>query len=178
MSKVWLTTRGGDKGETALCSGERVPKDSPRVETYGTLDECQAALGLARALCCSEELRQEILRIEDHLSLVMGYFAECPGMDEPDPAFLDEVVEKVRGIVGETFAFVRPGDSASGAALHLARTVARRAERAAVKLYRMNQLSERSYAYINRLSDAIYALSLWTDRITKDCIASPGGPSK
>lgn len=172
VTTIWLTTRGGDKGDTSLCSGERVPKDSPRVETYGTLDECQAALGLARALCCSDDIRQEIFRLEDQLSFAMGYFADCPGMEEPDPAQLDALVEKVRGIVGETFSFVRPGDSASGAALHLARTVARRAERSAVKLYRMNQLSDGAYAYINRLSDAIYALSLWTDRVNKECAAA------
>ncbi|HQF91049.1 MAG TPA: cob(I)yrinic acid a,c-diamide adenosyltransferase [Synergistaceae bacterium] len=168
MDGVWLVTRGGDKGETSLGDGERVPKDSPRVETYGTLDECQAALGLARSLCPFDDLGQEILRLEDHLGSVMGYFAAYPGMEEPDVTLLDGVVERVRGVVGDSFSFVRPGDSAPGAALHLARTVARRAERSAVKLYRMNQLSDQAYAYINRLSDAIYALSLWADKASKD----------
>ncbi len=76
---------------------------------------------------------------------------------------------KVRNIIGETFRFVRPGDSVPGAALHLARTIARRAERIAVTLHRDGEIGEAPFAWINRLSDAIYALSLWTDKTNREC---------
>lgn len=167
--EVWVTTRGGDKGLTSLGSGQRVPKDHPRVELYGTLDESQAALGMARATSCHPDIQEQLLAIENELGAVMGYLALYPGLPEPDPASLDAVVGKVREAVGSRFQFVRPGDSIPGAALHMARTIARRAERYAVKLYRENELTDNAYAYINRLSDAIYALSLWSDKLDREC---------
>ena len=169
MEKPWITTRGGDKGTTSLGDGTRVPKDHPRVNLYGTLDECQAAIGLARATCCHDEIRQELFSIEEAMGAVMGYLALYPGLPEPDPASLETIVEKVRGITGETFRFVRPGDSVPGAALHMARTIARRAERLAVALHRDREIGEAPYAWINRLSDSIYALSLWTDKVNREC---------
>ena len=169
MDEAWITTRGGDKGTTSLGNNERVPKDHPRVETYGTLDECQAHLGMARATCCDENIRKELFDLEAALGLAMGYLALYPGLPEPDPATLDAIIGRAREVVGTTFRFVRPGDSVPGAALHQARTVARRAERAAVKLFREGLLEDQAYAYINRLSDAIYALALWTDKVNRDC---------
>ncbi|GAB6280774.1 MAG: cob(I)yrinic acid a,c-diamide adenosyltransferase [Thermovirga sp.] len=169
MTKPWITTKGGDKGTTSLGDGTRVPKDHPRVNLYGTLDECQAAVGLARAYCCTEGIREDLLKIEDEMGAVMGYLALFPGLPEPDPASLENIVEKVRGIIGETFRFVRPGDSLAGAALHLARTIARRAERLAVALHRDGEIGDAPYAWINRLSDTIYALSLWTDKVNREC---------
>ncbi len=169
MDNAWLTTKGGDKGMTSLGNNERVPKDHPRVETYGTLDECQAHLGMARATACSEEIRKELFDLEANLGLVMGYLALYPGLPEPDPSSLEGIIARAGEVVGKTFHFVRPGDSVPGAALHQARTVARRAERAAVKLFREGQLTDQAYAYINRLSDAIYALALWTDKVNRDC---------
>ncbi|HOG14925.1 MAG TPA: cob(I)yrinic acid a,c-diamide adenosyltransferase [Synergistales bacterium] len=163
MEKPWITTRGGDKGTTSLGDGSRLPKDHPRVELYGTLDECQAALGLARASCCHDDIREVILRLEEELGAVMGYLALFPGLPEPEPGTLDEIVEKVRTVTGGTSRFVRPGDSVPGAALHLARTIARRAERVAVGLHRLGDIGDAPYAWLNRLSDAIYAISLWTD---------------
>lgn len=167
--EIWVTTRGGDKGLTSLGSGQRVPKDHPRVELYGTLDESQAALGMARATSCHPDIQEQLLAIENELGSVMGYLALYPDLPEPDPASLDAIVEKVHQAVGARFRFVRPGDSIPGAALHMARTIARRAERYAVKLYRENELSDNAYAYINRLSDAIYALSLWSDKLDHEC---------
>jgi cob(I)alamin adenosyltransferase len=165
--EVWITTRGGDKGTTSLGDGTRVDKDHPRVELYGTIDECQAALGLARATACSAELSQAILELETDLYGVMGYLALYPGQKKPEAEKLDAIVSRVKTIVGTRFQFVRPGDSTSGAALHMARTIARRAERTAVGLFREKALDDGSYTYINRLSDAIYALSLWTDHVCR-----------
>jgi len=163
MADKWITTKGGDKGETSLCNGTRVPKDSFVVELYGTLDECQAHIGMARATCSYPHICEELCRLEQALGPVMGFVARCESLQSPDISYLEGIIGRVRGITGETFHFVRPGDSLPGASLHVARTVARRAERVAVKLYRNKELDDHSYAYINRLSDAIYALSLWID---------------
>jgi len=169
MDKPWITTKGGDKGSTSLGDGTLVPKDHPRVNLYGTIDECQAAIGLARAHCCTPDIGDELLKIENEMGSVMGYLALFPGIPEPDPAALEGIVDKVREITGETFRFVRPGDSIAGAALHMARTIARRAERLAVALHRDGEIGDAPYAWINRLSDAIYALSLWTDKVNREC---------
>jgi len=164
-----ITTKGGDSGFTSLGNGERVPKDHPRVNLYGTLDECQAAVGMARATCCTPMIGERLLTIEREMGGVMGYLALFPGIPAPDTAGLESIVEEVGRITGHTFRFVTPGDTLPGAALHMARTVARRAERLAAGLHREGELDEKALAWINRLSDAIYALSLWTDKVNREC---------
>lgn len=159
MAKINVTTKGGDKGTTALGSGERVPKDDARVELYGTLDECQAALGLARALCRQPQTAEEICFLEDYLCGAMAYFAGCD-FPTPDPAIMENMADRLSEKIAEGFSFTLPGESVCGAALHLARTVARRAERVAAPLYRDGVLDEKSFIFLNRLSDVIYILSL------------------
>ncbi|EHM10378.1 ATP:cob(I)alamin adenosyltransferase [Thermanaerovibrio velox DSM 12556] len=167
MPDLIITTKGGDKGTTSLCNGERVPKDHPRVELYGTLDECQAHVGMARATCPYDEVADWLLKLEENMSYAMGSLAMCEDLPEPDSSLLETLVAKVTAMHKGPFRFVRPGDSVPGAALHIARTVARRAERVAVKLYRDNLISDSQYVYLNRLSDAIYALSLWVDMLAR-----------
>ena len=155
MAKLVITTKGGDKGTTSLANGERVAKDDRRVELYGTVDECQAALGMARAFCEDGKTAEDIYFIEDYLFGAMAYFAKCD-YDEPDPMILESMSDRVKdALPDETMAFVRPGDTKCGAALHLARTIARRAERAATPLFRDGEISEQSYKFLNRLSDVI-----------------------
>lgn len=167
MPDLIITTKGGDRGETSLCNGQRVPKDHPLVELYGTVDECQAHVGMARATCPFDEVAQWLLKLEENMSYAMGSLAKCDDLPEPDTALLEEIVDKVTSEHRGPFRFVRPGDSVSGAALHVARTVARRAERVAVGLYRRGEITEAQYVYLNRLSDAIYALSLWVDGLCR-----------
>lgn len=167
MAKLIITTKGGDKGTTSLANGERVAKDDRRVELYGTVDECQAALGMARAFCDDEKTAQDIYFIEDYLFGAMAYFAKCD-YDEPDPMILESMSDRVKeALPDDTMAFVRPGDTKCGSALHLARTIARRAERAATPLFREGGISEQSYRFLNRLSDVIYLLSLKVDADSK-----------
>lgn len=167
MARFNVTTKGGDSGTTSLGSGERVAKDDSRVELYGTLDECQAALGLARSTCKSEKIAKDIFFIEDYLFSAMAYFAECD-FPEPDPAIMENITERVTESIGEANMFVRPGDSQCGAALHLARTIARRAERLATPMLRDGKITEKSYKFINRLSDVIYVISLKVDEEEKN----------
>lgn len=171
MAKINITTKGGDKGTTALGTGERVPKDDRRVELYGTLDECQAALGLARAMCGSPGTAERILYIEDYLFGAMGYFACCDST-APDPQMMESMSERVSDEIKDGFNFVRPGDSACGAALHLARTIARRAERVGTALFRDGIIEEKSYIFLNRLSDLIYILSLKVGEEEKEAEAN------
>lgn len=166
MASFNVTTKTGDKGTTSLASGERVPKDDRRVELYGTLDECQSALGLARATCKYKETAEDIYFIEDYLFGAMAYFAECD-YPTPDPKVLEEITARVTESINGGISFVRPGDSQCGAALHLARTTARRAERVATPAFRDGKLDEQAYTFLNRLSDAIYVLSLKVDELEK-----------
>ncbi len=161
MARVVITTRQGDKGFTRIGDGSTLRKDDPRVETYGALDECQAALGCARAFCRSEGIRGKIHRLEEDLKFLMGYIAKYPGVELPPIKTLEEMVEEaVKSSEGREFKFLTPGENPVDAFLHLARTIARRAERWAVKLLLDGEIDLDCYTYVNRLSDAIYALVL------------------
>jgi len=162
MARLWITTKKGDKGLTSLGNGGKVPKDHPRVELYGTLDECQAAIGIARAHCDFEEISKKLLEIEDLVGTLMGHLSLFPGIQSPEYKKLEEIISSSKDFAGgRPFRFLRPGDSKVGSFLHLARTIARRAERKAVKLYRDGEIEEKCYIFINRLSDAIFALCIW-----------------
>ncbi|EFC91803.1 ATP/cobalamin adenosyltransferase [Dethiosulfovibrio peptidovorans DSM 11002] len=162
MYKMTITTKGGDKGNTSLCNGERVPKDDPRVEAYGTIDECQASIGLARSMCSFEPINENLKRLEDELYTLMGCMALCEGMEPPKTDWMEDMIKEVSSMFTEgEFQFIRPGECSVCATLHMARTIARRAERQAVRMLRSGTLPLDIFAYINRLSDAIYALILW-----------------
>lgn len=167
MGDIWITTKGGDSGETSLGDGNRIPKDHPRVEVYGALDECQAHIGMARALCDYPEISAELCLLEGELGTLMGYIALYPGLACPDIKAIERITGIVADVTGKHFRFVRPGDSTTGAALHVARTVARRAERTAVSLFRTGDLARDAFRYINRLSDVLYALALWHDHLRR-----------
>lgn len=173
MSEIWITTRGGDKGETSLGNGKRIPKDHPRVETYGALDECQAHVGMARSLCEYPQICEALCALERNLGRLMGYIALFPGLDCPDIGELERITDKVGEVTNKNYRFIRPGDSTAGAALHVARTVARRAERRAVGIFRTGELAADAYQYINRLSDVIYALSMWYDHLEREAKGAP-----
>lgn len=167
MGDVWITTKGGDSGETSLGDGRRIPKDHPRVEVYGTLDECQAHIGMARSLCEYPEVSAELCLLEQELGILMGSIALYPGLTCPNIGTIERIIGTVADVTGKHFRFVRPGDSTTGAALHVARTVARRAERTAVSLFRTGDLAGDAFQYINRLSDVLYALALWHDHLRR-----------
>lgn len=160
MSKVWLTTKGGDRGSTSLYDGTRVAKDDPLVCLYGTWDECQAHVGMARALSQKSEVKERMKILEERLFTLMAVLAHG-NVELPDVKELEAMVDDAHAVCDSDFAFVLPGESASGAAFHVARTVARRSERMAVALLREACITEDSFIYMNRFSDCIYALMLW-----------------
>ncbi len=171
-------TRTGDKGETGLVGGKRVPKDSPRIEAYGAVDELNSIVGLARA--CNEEklkkeeevhrLLDEVLRnIQQELFDLGSELATPPGFTY-DGMFRvgDAEIKKIEGMIDQfqeelepLESFVLPGGSLIGAYLHQCRTVCRRAEREVLRLSRLEQIGEWPSIYLNRLSDLFFVLSRW-----------------
>jgi len=164
-----IYTRTGDAGETSLFDGQRVKKHDPRPDAYGTVDELNTVIGVAAAHCRDRDLREMLETIQGRL-LVLGAELADPqgsggddhpritsGMVEGLERLIDAADEELQPLTG----FILPGGSPSAAALHLARTVCRRAER---KLTRLRELGHQSpgdlpLAYINRLSDTLFTLA-------------------
>ena len=170
-------TRRGDRGETGLVGGERVPKDHERIEAYGTVDELNAVLGLARAANESErgrsaacgELDDVLRRLQNDLFDLGGELATPapawrPGMFRVGAAevkALESVMDRCQRDLRPLHSFVLPGGGRTSALLHVARTVCRRAERTVLRLMRVEEVGEWPLAYLNRLSDLLFVLSRW-----------------
>lgn len=170
-------TKTGDKGETALVGGRRVSKDSPRIEAYGTIDELNSVVGLARVFN-EERLKEgqahrfldEILRkIQDEL-FDLGSELAAPedfsyeGMyrlTEAEVKKIEETIDQCQKELEPLKSFVLPGGGKIGAYLHQCRTVCRRAEREILKLSRVEKVSDSIVRYVNRLSDLFFVLSRW-----------------
>lgn len=165
LSKIY--TRTGDKGDTALGDGERVAKDSVRVGAYGTVDEVNATLGLAR-LHAHGEAEAGIARVQNDLFDV-GADLCTPGFERDSeapyprlriiPAQVDRLereIDAMNSAMKPLRSFILPGGSALAAHLHLARTVCRRAERETVTLARAESINPEAVRYLNRLSDWLF----------------------
>jgi len=173
-------TRTGDKGDTALVGGRRVPKDSPRIEAYGAIDELNSILGLARAFN-AENLKRgkkyrwldEILRRLQNELFDLGSELATPedavydGMfrvGENEVTALERLMDECQKGLAPLKSFVLPGGGRVGGFLHQARTVCRRAERRILALSRAESISEWPLKYVNRLSDLLFVLSRWVGK--------------
>ncbi len=170
-------TRGGDGGETGLAGGQRVPKDAPRIEAYGTVDELNACLGMARATVREMadgapqlgELDAILLRVQHELFNLGSMLATLPTDLHPrqaritpvEVAQLETEMDRMNGELPPLRSFVLPGCNRLDAALHVARTVCRRAERVTVALGRVEDVPPEAVRYLNRLSDALFVWSRW-----------------
>jgi cob(I)alamin adenosyltransferase len=169
-------TRTGDKGDTALVGGRRVPKDSPRIEAYGTIDELNSIIGLARAF--NDESRnakarrfldETLAKIQDELfdlgsELATPPDAEYSGMyhiGDAEIKRLEALMDRCQKELTPLKSFVLPGGGKVGSFLHQCRTVCRRAERDLLRLSRAEPLSEWPLTYVNRLSDLFFVLARW-----------------
>jgi cob(I)alamin adenosyltransferase len=162
ISKVY--TRTGDKGETGLVGGARVSKASPRVDAYGDVDELNSVIGLVRSRLQDAEIDEVLAKIQNDLFTVGGDLASPNQFDVPrvQEAFIKALESMSDGFVAQLEPlkeFVLPGGSEAGAALHLARTVARRAERRVVALAEAEQINSDVIVYLNRLSDLLFILA-------------------
>ncbi len=160
MARIY--TRTGDGGETGLVGGARTSKDSLRVHAYGSVDELNSVLGLARAFLKDKELDSFIEELQKEL-FVVGADLAAPGDPDKVPRIAKEMIvalerkiDKFQKDLPPLKAFVLPGGGQAGAFLHLARSVARRAERSIVALSKVEDVSEHLVPYMNRLSDLLF----------------------
>ena len=180
LTKIY--TRGGDKGETSLGGGARVPKYSLRVDSMGAVDETNSAIGCAR-LHTSGEIDAMLSRIQNDL-FDLGADLATPEDIKKETSLritsdqvkrLETEIDLLNEALEPLNSFVLPGGSRAAAQLHLARTLARRAERVMVNLGTSELLSEPSLHYINRLSDHLFvAARTLNDKGTTDVLWKPG----
>lgn len=172
---VRVYTRTGDKGTTALFDGSRVPKDDLRVETYGTVDELNSQLSLARLATGHDDVRDAVRTIQRFLFVLGSDLATPPADDgdgapdkvrrvtDDDVATLEDHIDAYWGRITETKSFVVPGETEAAAHFHVARTVCRRAERLAVHLAETAPVGAPVVAYLNRLSDLLFTWGRYED---------------
>jgi cob(I)alamin adenosyltransferase len=176
-----IYTRRGDRGETSLVGGQRVPKDHLRIESYGTVDELNALIGIARTT--AEQLGAQharlvvfaaiLKRIQHELFNLGSILATLPADVHPkqpritpaDITQLETELDSANDELEPLRSFVLPGGSRLDAELHVCRTVCRRAERLLVALAREESVPAEAIAYLNRLSDALFVWSRWVNKI-------------
>jgi cob(I)alamin adenosyltransferase len=174
-----IYTMRGDAGETSLAGGQRVPKDSLRIEAYGTVDELSAFIGLA-SMSCQDQIGQDprigllaamIRRVQHELFNLGSILATKPEDVHPkqaritsaEIAQLEREIDAMNEDLPPLRSFVLPGGTRLNAELHVARTVCRRAERLLVTLAREESIPPESIQYLNRLSDALFVWSRWAN---------------
>jgi cob(I)alamin adenosyltransferase len=175
-----IYTKGGDKGQTSLGNGKRVPKHDPRVDAYGQVDEANAAVGLAR-LHTKGAADAMLARIQNDL-FDLGADLCRPEAKEGDLRILDSQVARLEKEIDAMNAalqplqsFVLPGGTPAAAYLHLARTITRRAERAITSLAESSLINPAVIKYINRLSDHFFVLSRYLNgKGKRDILWRPG----
>ena len=160
-----IYTKTGDRGETGLFGGARVPKDDARVEAYGAVDELNASLGMVRALGPAPEIDAELGRIQEELFAVGAELAtphdarargSIPGVQGAWAESLEQRMDAWDAELPALTAFVLPGGSPVAASLHVARATCRRAERRAVALSHLSAVDPNVVVYLNRLSDFLF----------------------
>lgn len=161
-----LYTKTGDRGETGLFGGVRVSKASDRVSAYGTLDELNATLGLARTEALTAEVDAQLTTIQSDLFTLGAELATVPGKEDNlglalieahDIARLESAIDASEAQLAPLRAFVLPGGTRGAACLHYARTVCRRAERELVALAAQEPVRDVAIVYLNRLSDLLFS---------------------
>lgn len=170
-----IYTKQGDAGETGLFGGERVPKDHPRVAAYGDVDELNASIGLARSLE-PQDFEDPLLQAIQRDLFAIGAVLATPdparlikalggtGIADPAVAQLEAAIDRHEAALPPLKSFILPGGAPKGAALHMARTVCRRAERSVVGLSRATAVSPVIGRYLNRLSDLLFVLARAANR--------------
>lgn len=172
MTRIY--TRKGDDGTTALGFGGRLPKDHLRIDCYGTVDELNSVIGTARAAPVAEPLQADLARIQNELfhlgSDLCVPEAEkerhpVPRIEERHVVALERLIDRWNDELEPLENFILPAGTRAAAALHVARTVCRRAERLLVSLAREESVGPWTLPYLNRLSDALFVLARATNRL-------------
>ena len=166
-----IYTRTGDRGDTALFGGQRVPKDALRVEAYGTIDELNSVLGIVLADTNDSGIEMVLKPVQSLLFEVGADLATPRALERPavrriteaDAGALEPVIDRLEEQLEPLKAFVLPGGSPLAARIHFARTVCRRAERACVRLSRNEDIGEDISRYLNRLSDLLFVAARYAN---------------
>jgi cob(I)alamin adenosyltransferase len=170
-----IYTKTGDRGDTGLFGGGRVPKDDLRVEAYGDVDELNAVLGMARSVEMMPRIDEVLVPIQRDLFAIgallatpdrekMAQHLEKARIDDARIAELEDAIDDGDAELEPLRAFILPGGTPKAAALHVARTVCRRAERHVVRLQREVELPPLAIIYLNRLSDLLFTLARVANR--------------
>ncbi len=168
-----IYTKTGDKGDTGLWGGKRVSKDSARIQTYGTVDECNAVLGIARAAWSDSPLDQMLAELQNQLFVLGSDLASplesqnVPRIQDQQVSWLEEQIDTLEQDLAPLTQFILPGGTAQAAQLHLARTVCRRAERWAVSLRQTESVNPPALIYLNRLSDLLFVAARAANQAAK-----------
>lgn len=172
ITKVY--TRKGDDGTTGLGGGQRVPKDSLRVQAYGTVDELNSAIGVAVAHGLAERLEEVLAEIQNelfHLGSDLCFYEEdklkykVPQIEQRHVDSLEQLIDEMTDVVGPLENFILPGGTVGAANLHLARTICRRAERDCLSLSRKERIGPYTLPYLNRLSDALFVMARYENKM-------------
>ena len=165
-----IYTRKGDKGQTSLIGRARVSKDSARLEAYGTVDELNSMLGLVRSLSPNDRTQEILGRVQQDLFVVGAVLADVSRrkratLDAESWQNLEQYIDALELDLEPLRNFILPGGTPSGAVIHLARTVCRRAERATVAAAKSGEeIDPDLLAYLNRLSDLLFVLARHENR--------------
>lgn len=180
MTKIY--TKTGDKGQTGLIGGERVWKDSLRIDSYGTVDELNSSIGLVNAFLNDlsvhwdkSELTNFLLTIQNELFDIGSQLANndkkikstLPQITAGQIQHLEKMIDKTEQILPPLKQFILPGGHILSALLHQARSICRRAERICVTLSRQEKIDEIIVIYLNRLSDTLFVLARWANHLTQ-----------
>jgi len=168
---MWFFTGKGDEGDSNLFDGRRLPKSAPEFELIGALDEATAFIGFAISFSNDENVKSDLLATQDDLSKFMGIVAGAGKSAIGDRFNVEEKIEWLENRIkfyGESLdnphAFIYAGKTIRGAAIDIARTVIRRAERTFNRLFSENDSAVKNLAYINRLSSFLFILRLFVDQ--------------
>ena len=164
-----IYTRTGDRGETSLFGGARVPKNDARIEAYGTVDELNSHLGLARTAWPDSPVDAQLLEVQRDLFEIGAHLASpgtsrFAGVEAARIEALEQAIDSMESELEPLKSFILPGGTAAAAQLHVARTVCRRAERLVVALDDDEPATQSSIAYLNRLSDFLFVAARFANR--------------
>jgi len=164
-----IYTKTGDKGETSLIGGTRLPKHHVRIEAYGSVDELNSHIGLLRDVAEDKALIDLLINIQDRLFTIGSHLAsdpqkskmKLPAIVDEDVLVLEKAIDAIDKVVPPMKSFVLPGGHVNVSYCHIARCVCRRAERAVLRLAENEKVDDIHGRYLNRLSDYLFMLSRW-----------------
>ncbi|HEY5601437.1 MAG TPA: cob(I)yrinic acid a,c-diamide adenosyltransferase [Patescibacteria group bacterium] len=169
-----IYTKKGDKGETSLFGGQRVAKSSLRIDAYGNIDELNSLLGVILAKNPHKEISQNLTRVQRHLFVLGADLAtpeevkvKVPRINTSAVKVLEKEIDNWTKQLPQLRNFILPGGSETGALLHMARTVCRRSERTVVALSEIEKINENVMIYLNRLSDWLFTLARYVNKLEK-----------